>query len=314
MERVIIMVRKQCNWFRLCSLTLLFVLAAACGNGQSEQKGNDGIIGLFGKKDKKTVTIVASEVGGVLEARPSEPETMPPPIAPGFPQCQLGHIRGNPPDAQWVPEEVSGETRRVFRIPGDYVQPPLAILSSGGDLTQVELWELSDDNISRFLKQRPVALDAGQDSWSGAYPLAVSCLPGGRVLLAVGYHDPRPKNLLLVYTPANNRFRRIGLIEPVMSVLPFTYFETLFAAPEAVLVQFYTDIIRLKADDYIYQYYHIWLFSPRYPDGLEILKLGIDDGNVHAWGMQNKTLWLKTHDKRKKPTDFLWSMDLSKVL
>lgn len=103
---------------------------------------------------------------------------MPPSPEPGFPQCQTGHIRGNAPDAQWITEEVSGETRRIFCIPGVAGQPPLAILSGGKDLTQVELWELSDDQPSHFLKQRAVLLDASQDSWSGAYPLAVSCLPG----------------------------------------------------------------------------------------------------------------------------------------
>jgi hypothetical protein len=47
---------------------------------------------------------------------------------------------------------------------------------------------------------------------------------------------------------------------------------------------------------------------------LEVLKLGIDDGNVRAWAMQGKTLCLQTQDKRKQVKDFAWVLDLNKVL
>jgi hypothetical protein len=95
---------------------------------------------------------------------------------------------------------------------------------------------------------------------------------------------------------------------------PFSSFETLVATADARLVKYRTGVIRLSAGNFAYQYEHVLLFSPRYPQGMAVLKLGIDDGNVRAWAMQGKTLWLQTHDKRKQPKNFTWSLDLNRVL
>ena len=306
--------RKQDRRYWLCSLAVLFTLLVACSNEKSEKQGDGNMLGLFGGKGKKTVTIVAPEVGDVLHAQTSVPEDLSPPVEPAFPQCELAHVIGNPIDGQWVSEEILGETERIYRMPGSAAHPPLAFFATGEKRRLMQLWELSEGDEPRFLKQRPIKLDADQDSWFNFIPLKVLCLPGGQVLLVIEFRAPHPKDALFIYNPADNQFSGFGLIEPVMSVLPFTFVETLFAAPEAVLVQYYTDSIRLGYEDYIFKYNHILLFSARYPKGFELLKLGIDDGNVHAWGMRDKTLWMKTHDKRKKPKDFIWSLDLSNVL
>lgn len=308
------MFRKQNGWCWLCSLVLLCVIFAACENGQSKQKGSGDMFGLLGKKYKKTETVVATEVGGVLQAHSSEPETMPPPVKPSFPQCEIAYIRGNPITGQWVPEDIQGETEIIYHIPAGTNSPPLALFATGHNRRRIQLWELSDGKQPRFLKQRPVQLDADQDSWIHYSPLTVSTLPDGKVLLAVGYHDPHSKEALYLYNPVTNHFRHLSEIEPVMTVLPFIHYEIMYAAPNVALVQYYTDSIRLAPEDYVYGYNHFLLFSSRYPEGIEILKLGIDDGNVHGWGMQDKTLWMRTHDKRKQPKNFIWSLDLTQVL
>jgi len=273
------------------------------------------MFGFFGKKAVQPATLVAAQVGATLQRQDAVPADLPPAVVPSFPPCQLAHIRGDPPAARWVPEEILGETQHVFLIPAAAGQPALAVLAGAGEKLSVQVWELSNDTTARFVKQRPVLLGPEQASWFRAFPVAVSCLPGRQAAVAVGYNDPRPREALFIYDTASNQFRRMDLIAPDYSTgPPFVSFETLIAAPEAMLVIYHTDLMRLGASNYVYQYDHVLLFSPRHPQGLEVLKLGIDDGNVGAWAMQGKTLWLKTADRRKKPQDFTWSLDLAKVL
>jgi len=292
---------------------LLCIVLAACSKEQVDQKGG-GMFGSFnGKKSVKPQTTVAAEVGAVLQSHTAVTAQLPPPVAPAYPACKLAHLRGLPPEGQWVPDEVPGETRRVYILPAVVGQPPLAITTDAE--VHLQVWELSEDKKVRFVKPRPVNLDAAQASWGLYYPLAAVMLPGSQVALSVGYHDTYKKEALYIYTPATNHFRHIERIEPDMSSgPPFISFETLAATTDAMLVLFHTGRIRLAAEDYTYQNDHVLLFSHSQPLGLEVIKLGIDDGNVRAWAMQGKTLWLQTQDKRKKLKDFYWSLDLTKVL
>jgi hypothetical protein len=292
---------------------LLCIVLAACSKEQVDQKGGR-MFGLFnGKKSVKSQTTVAAEVGAVLQSHTAVPAQLPAPIVPAYPVCKLAYLRGLPPEGQWVPDEVLGETRRVYIIPAIAGQPPLALTDD--DKEHLQVWELSNDQAARFVKQRPVNLDAAQASWGSYYLVAAAMLPGNQVALSVGYHAPYPKEALYVYSPAINQYRRIERIESDMSSgPPFTSFETIAAAPEAMLVLYHTGLIRIAAENYAYEKDHVLLFSPRHPLGLEILKFGIDDGNVRAWGMQGKSLWLQTQDRRKKPIDLYWSLDLTKVL
>jgi hypothetical protein len=299
----------------LVGLVFATTCLTACGNGQPEAKGSSGMFGLFGKKAAQAASSVAAEVGAPLQRQQALPAKMPAPAVSAVAACQQAHIRGNPPKAEWVTEEVPGETRRVFLIPAASNHPPLAVLASADDKKQVQVWELSREQPARFVKQRQVNLDPAQASWTLAYPVALTCLPAGRAAIAVGYHDPRKQEALYVYDAQANQFTRVSLIEPERSMPPpFTSFEVLAASPNATLVLYHTGAIRLGADKFAYQQDHIRLFSPRYPNGLEIATLDVADGNVRAWAMQGSTLWLRTEDKRKQPQNFIWSLDISKVL
>ena len=227
------------------------------------------MFGLFGKKTVKPGTSIADQVGASLQPHAAMPAQFPPPASPSYPQCQLAHIRGNPPDAQWVPDEVLGETRRVFRIPAAAGTVPLAVLASVGEHEHVQVWEMSNDKSARFVKQRELALDPEQASWVLAYPVAVTCLPNQQAAVAVGYHDPSKRDALYIYNTATNQFRRMDRIEPERSNgPPFVSFEAMAAAPDSMLVLYHTDSIRLGAENYAYQYDHVLVFSPRYPQGL----------------------------------------------
>jgi hypothetical protein len=298
----------------LCGIAFAFTSLNACSNEQTEAKGTTGMFGLFGKK-AASATSVAAEVGAQLQRQQALPAPLPAPPVSAVAPCQPAHIRGNPPAAQWAPAEVPGETRRVFLIPATGAHAPLAVLASADEKKHVQVWELSREQPARFVKQREVKLDPAQASWTLAYPVAVACLPAGRVAMSIGYHDPRKQEALYVYDAQANQFARVDLIEPERSMPPpFTSFEVLAAGADATLVLYHTGAIRLGADNFAYQLDHIRLFSARYPQGLEIVKLDVGDGNVRAWSMAGKTLWLRTEDKRKKPLGFIWSLDISKVL
>ena len=296
---------------------LLALGAAICGAAErSDQKGKRDMFGFFDrKKGRKTTTVIAREVGIPLQSHAELPAALPPPASPSFAICKVGFLRGELPAPEWAPREVHGETRRVFVIPANSGQPPLAVLPGSGKRKKVQVWELSDDPAPRFLKQRQVALDPAQESWALAYPESVSCLPANRVAMAIGYHDPAKKLVLFIYTPATNQFRRVDRIESDKSgAPPYQPFEVLAVAPNAALLLYHTEPIRLGPDDFVYQHDHVMLFSPSKPEGLEILKLTIDDGNIRACAIDGKTLWLKTLDRRKPATDHVWSLDLRNVL
>ena len=69
---------------------------------------------------------------------------------------------------------------------------------------------------------------------------------------------PSPKKLSISIAPSDNKFRLIEEIEPDMSSgPPFISFETLVAAPEAMLVLYHSDVVRLGAGNYAYEQDHI---------------------------------------------------------
>lgn len=74
--------------------------------------------------------------------------------------------------------------------------------------------------------------------------------------------------------------------------------------------------LAISADVYHNYYNHILLFSPDHPKGRELLKLGIDVGNVDDWSIQGNTLFLRTIDSRDpaQPRMSAWSLDISNAL
>jgi hypothetical protein len=298
----------------MCGLALLGAIVVAVAAGPMDQKSGAGMFGLFGgKKAAISAASVAPEVGSALQTQSTAPSTLTAIATPSESHCRVLQLRGQPPEGTWTDEAVAGETRSVFVVPAAHGQPPLALVSDSK--ARMHIWELSEDPSPRFVRQRPVALGEGQASWLMYFPVAVSCLPGDQFAIAISYTSPAMKEALYIYSRSANEFRRIDVIEPEMSgPPPFSSFETLTATPNAKLLNFRTEVIRLGAGNYVYRHNHILLFSSRFPNGLEVVKLGIDDGNLRQWTMVEKTLWLRTQDKRKPVPDKLWSLDLSKVL
>lgn len=298
----------------ICGIALLGAIVLAVAAGPMDQKGGQGMFGLFGgKKTAETATVIAPEIGEPLRTQNAMPQARSTVKQQSDFECKVAEFRGHPPGGEWVTEEVNGETQPVYLIPATAGQPALAILAD--PQYRMQIWEMSNDKPARFVRQRSVALDAAQGTWAMYFAIEVACLPGQHVAVAVGYSAPAMKRALYLYAPKSNEFRRVDAIESDKSgPPPFSSFETLAISPTAKLVNYRTGVVRLGAENYVYQHNHILLFSPIHPKGLEVVKLGLDDGNLREWTMQGKTLWLRTHDRRKQPKDFIWSLDLHRVL
>lgn len=266
--------------------------------------------------NKAAPSKVAPEVGAALQRQSTLPKQLSTPAKPSFPESQVRLIRGTPPDARWVTDEEPGETRHVFRIPASGATPSLAIMSHryAGNQKKIQVWELSAEKPAQFIRQREVFLTPELSSSPYIFPEAVVCLPGQHVAVAMGFENPSPRDALFIYDTVNNRFRYLDRIEPDYSTVPLKFLESMSPTPETLLLLYHTKAIRIGADNYAYENDHILLFSPQFPQGLEIVRMAIADGNVRSWGISGKTLWLQTADRRKKLQEFIWSLDLGKVL
>ncbi len=120
-----------------------------------------------------------------------------------------------------------------------------------------------------------------------------------------------------MYDIARNTFQKIGdAVLDSSSGAPERMFETWPVGRDSAVVLWHSGEIRVKAEVYVRERDHLLLYSPRHPQGLEVLSLGLDDGNIERWTMVGQTLWIKTVDARNidKPVAFVWSLDLAKAL
>lgn len=273
------------------------------------------MFGLFrgSKPSRSTTTEVAAEADAVLVAATSFPATTPVPPKGEFGRCREIEIDGKPPAAKLLDEPIRGQTTTAYRIDGESGQPPLVLANIGDAHPRIELWELGQGN--RFAAQRPILLEAAQQTWFGFLLQDAACLPQQRLLLAVFYNEPEPRDALYVYDIVGKTFTKLGRTNPDPQHLQ-RFFEVRAITNDSAIALYFSDVRRLGPERYLNQYNHLRLYSPRYPNGLALLKLGLDDGNIERWTIVGKTLWLDTIDARdvRQLKRFTWSLDLSKVL
>jgi hypothetical protein len=132
------------------------------------------------------------------------------------------------------------------------------------------------------------------------------------VLLSINYYVPRRRDGLFLYDIAQQRFSRLAEVSSYRN----QFFESQRLSPQAAMVLYFTDEKRKSAEIYHNYYNHFHLFTSAHPDGVEVLKLGIDTGNATQWAVSEKKLYLHTRDPRtpEQPREADWSLDLSKLL
>lgn len=300
----------------LCKAALFAAALAGCQPNQAADNGSEGMFGLFkSKASAKVASSVAPEVGHPLKRETAFPSTIPLLPHADYNHCTPVAVVGRVPAVTFTKDaEEDGQTTTGFLIAGDQGSPPLAVVNTLTDNPKFEIWELESDQHPVLVKKRALEIDPEQAKWVQAGVADGACLPGRQMMMAVTYAAPMAREALYVYDIGANRFRKIGRIAPDSSSgLPFRYFETWPATSDTAMVLYHTDELRLKAEVYVRRFDHLVIYSPRYLNGLEVLKLSLDDGNVRRWAMVGKTLWLDTFDRRNDAS-FIWSLDLSNVL
>jgi hypothetical protein len=300
---------------RRAGLAALLLAIAGCGPQDASSQRSEGMFGLFKSKPAAGLaSTVAAEVGAPLKRETAFIATPTPLPAPAYNRCKPVGVFGNPPSATFRPSAIDGESSTGFLVAANGSRPPLALVNRMTDKPTFEIWQMQPGKEQAFAKQLPFSLAPEQSSWHSFTLDDAACLPGDQMLLGVSHRAPIPRQTLFLYDLAAQRFKSLGPVELDSSKgPPFRVFETWPVAANAALVLFHTDQLRLKAEVYAQKYDHLVLFSDRHPQGLEVLKLGLDDGNVRRWAMSGHTLWLDTVDLRTNAT-FVWSLDLSKVI
>ena len=135
--------------------------------------------------------------------------------------------------------------------------------------------------------------------------------------LVVLRHDAEPRTVrVAVLDIATGGLRELGIAEPDPFADGVGHVAALRAGTDAVLVRWHSGRVKLGRWGDVALEDHVVLFSPRERDGLEVLTLALDDGNIRGWAMQADTLWLKAIDGRLQPVPrvHVWSLDLARVL
>lgn len=226
-------------------------------------------------------------------------------------------VDGEPPKARFVDAAFDGKTHTALRIPSRAELPALGIVNIGADVRRPVFWELASDANPAFVRQIPVRLDPAESTWTSARAVQAGCLPGPLLALGLACATSDTFQSVVVYDRATHEVHKLAdAVYDASSGRPDSLLATRDAGPEHSLLLFHTVELRLRAEVYVREFDHVRVYSPRHPQGLEVLKLGLDDGNVVDWLIKDKTLWLRTQDRRddKQPGDFVWSLDLSSVL
>lgn len=290
------------------------LLLAACNSQEASADRSEGMFGLFKSKPAALASTVAAEVGAPLQREAAFIAAPGPLPTPAYNRCKPVGVFGDPPNASFRPAAIDGESTTGFLVAAHGSRPPLALVNRMTDRPSFEIWQMQAGNPQAFDRPLPFSLGPEQSGWHSFTLDEAACLPGDQMLLGVGHRAPVPRQTLFLHDLGTRRFRSLGPVALDASQgPPFRMFQTWPVAPNAALVLFHTDELRLKAEVYVRKYDHLVLFSDRFPQGLEVLKLGLDDGNVRRWAMSGRTLWLDTVDRRTNAT-FVWTLDLSRLI
>ncbi len=191
---------------------------------------------------------------------------------------------------------------------------PSTAIANGYKTDRIAKVFLTNSNFTVEKKLDSQPLNSDQEF---VYISQLEALPGQFVMTALAIRSEGTKTYQLQMFDLNKQtFDFVANIEG-STAGDKSYFEVLAINNEAALVAYFTDQKREKAEFYHNYYQHIMLFNTTYPKGIEIAKLGIDDGNLLEWAIKDKVLYMNTYDNRnlkKKEKHYSWSLNLSRLL
>lgn len=293
------------------------VVLVACGGNGNAASGIGGDEDMFFKKSTNTKhpSRVDPRLGAELVAVESLPSSSAAVATAGESlACERAALNGSGAGAGLTPGAEVATSAAAFILPAADGGRAHSLVNSADD-GRVEAWRL-DASGSRLEAEVAVRFEGADDSaWADHMAVNAACLPSGTAAVAVSYYARKPGAALFLFDPATGVFRKKADIDEYIGGVD-QFLEARAVSPESALLVYYSDRTRAAPEVYHNLYNHVLLFSPEYAEGLEVLTLGIDDGNVDEWRVVGDTLYLRTVDRRDAENHRVhhWALDLSAVL
>ena len=265
---------------------------------------------FWNKKKKNAPSTVSDSVGSALELQPS----MPPgvefyPVMSDAGMCE--------------PIQVDDVSNTYSSVSGDIaVGPGTGYLLSGGfavsndsNTGQVRVWRtVPSESVGSIEPVSKPYVHPAQEQWSDSTVMQAICLPQDRSLLVIQYFDGGVVNGRFLFDTNTGIMDDLGVVESDTQAIG-QYIFALNLPGGAVIAMHQSDKRRKSAEIYHNYYQHLTLYSSTNPQGLDLLTLGIDDGNIQRWGYRDSVLYLHTLDNRdlKNIKEAYRSLDLSRV-
>ena len=279
---------------------------------------------FFTKKRPPAPTTVHPALGAQLVKEDNFPDIQQSSSSEDFPlRCQEVRVEGKQVFFDSGPEGMHvGNTG--YLVEGKDIQNPLIFIRNSNNGREKDVWfELwtVETNKNYILKNRLTIEEfhpaPNPKTFFAIQVMAIGCLPNRQLLVAIDYSNPAAEFAL--YRFDIDRLSFAIIYDSVSHNRQNKYFEQMHLDSENTLAIYYSGRTRQASELYFNYYNHILLFTPAHPEGIEILKLGIDIGNVKEWFVIDKKLFLKTSDGRdyirdKQARIGYWSLNLSQLL
>ena len=302
-------------------LAMVWLMLVGCGPcaSNANKTSNNADMSLFSTLFKKKVPKAPSTVNPIVGA-----ELVPIDSLPNLKKLDdtlnYGTVKtykysGKSPNIVFAEgRPVSISNAAYVAIPEDPTVKPVAFINIESQMT-FETWELNSDlSLNTLVDTRNI--HPNQAKWYQSLARNINYLPGGdRLILTISYSDPIRKTALYTYSTSNKKFHFIS--NNVRDNIEIDQYYILYPiSKDSTIVVYYSGRTRQSAEFYHNYYNHLLLFSPKYPDGLEFLKVGIDDGNIETLLLSDDVLYLETWDIREHghPKQRFFSIDLNTLL
>ncbi len=308
----------------LGSLQVTVLAMGLCLYPLPSSSGIFDMFSFFTKKRPPAPTTVHPALGAQLVKETGFPDTEQSSSNEDFPlRCQKVRVEGRHVFFDSGPDGLHVDNTG-YLVEGKEIDNPLIFIRNSDNLHEkdifFEIWAV-ETKPSYILKNRLTFKqfnpEPNPETFTSLKVSDIGCLPYRQLLVVIAYSKPRAEFALYRFDIDSLSFALIS--DLVSRYRQNEYFAQKQLDSENAIVIYYTGSTRQAAEIYYNYYNHILLFTPAHPEGIEILKLGIDIGNVDEWIVINKILFLKTRDGRDKTRDNksrigYWSLDLSQML
>ncbi len=272
---------------------------------------------LFGKKDKRgnaaavhqSVTAALEPIAAVQFAPQSDLDEF------GTASAVKARVESPQAGGTLEPDHTAELAQAGFVVVGDGGGAGLAFVNDSKAFS-FGVWSIQGDPtwvLSEAMAGAPQASPA--EKRIGVFVAGAAAIPGDRVLLSLVPYVPRPSYELTIFDLKTRQYTHWVVPAPDIRV-PSKFFSAVPAPNDAVLVVYGTERVRRAAEFYYNEHEHFVLFSSRFPGGLEVLTLNVDQGSVRNLDFDGTTMRLRTTGPRDPAhgAERYWSLNLQSVL